>query len=246
MTTALPLRLSFPLAALLLLAGCNDPKEASIKNFTAATQKMLDAAAQKNAPVRALCLNVNVNEANLERNSLITSFRYTQSSERQERDRFERDPEFKLLKALADAGHLTPEVNSTQKRGFFGGQQTVETHEFTVAANSGLTTSIDHDRFFGVRGASLCGGRPELVEVTRFTEPTDTPMGRVANLDVRFKIADVPPAFSSPAVAQYNESFAARIALPHKANLMAALMNDGWEVEPLKTRMLSPIRDPSP
>lgn len=187
-------------AAILLLAGCSNPKAASKSNFRAALQTWFDAHPE--------CVSIGPSDA-----LTVRADAFAGSN--------------RIPDALARAGLVTREEGTETSPGGNGAAESYKVIRYHPTAKAGNAIRKADDQFIG--GTDLCFAHRQIEEVTGFTEPGDMMGMRVSQVDYRYRLRDVAPWATDPNLRPVLPSLSSRIANIEgndKAELV--LTNTGW------------------
>lgn len=191
------------LAAALLLAGCNDPKEASKDNFRTALRGWFDEHPE--------CINIGEIPAKLRAKSQMEQ------------------PKRALYDALTAAGLLSVESRRVEEKPLMGIDMSHDALIYTPTEN-GAKAIRKADRPLG--GSDLCFAHRNVIEVTSYTEPADVMGIRATQTRYRYRLEDIAPWAQTPALRDASPRLANaldKLEGEDKASLI--LTSEGWRHE---------------
>jgi hypothetical protein len=211
----------------LLLASCANPKEASKSTF----QHALNEWIEKSPP----CLSMpdgSVRTGNQSRGEMPLYVEATPAAQ----PFLEESRQRRLgpLEALVDAGLLKStrtEVKQDQGRFANNGKMVaVFAYDFTDKGKAAFKEQASKSSFGGTR-AGFCYGKPQVDEVTQFTQPGDMMGMTVSQVSYRYHLADLPDWAKNAKVKAAFPEVARNTAESLDTKAALVLTNDGWKHE---------------
>lgn len=199
-------------AALLVTACGNDPKAANEANFEAALNAHYAQMKQ--------CIRVG-SAPNVD--GIIQEFRT---------DGRVQDKQLSFYNGLVDLA-LLDAVSYQKDTKNFSGQVTGKAdwvgYKFSESGKAFLRPA-ELDRGALSTGArQLCYGTPQVVEIVSYTEPAEAMGVKVSSVQYTYKLVDIAPWVSEPAISKQYEWLPERISNPKiEKNDDLVLTNDGW------------------
>lgn len=212
--------MTFSIKALLLLSGAallvtacgNDPKAANKANFETALNAHYAQMKQ--------CIRVG-SAPNAD--GIIQEFRT---------DGRAQDKELSFYNGLVDLG-LLDAVSYQKDTKNFSGQVTGKTdwigYKFSQKGKTFLRPSTLETGAFSTGARQLCYGTPQVVEIVSFTEPAEAMGVKGSSVKYTYKLVDIAPWASDPALSKQYEWLPERISNPSiSKDDDLVLTNNGW------------------
>ncbi|MGG6269888.1 hypothetical protein ACQ4M3_26565 [Leptolyngbya sp. AN03gr2] len=192
------------IAALLSLTACENPKEANKENFKVALNQYF-----KKNPA---CLLSSGKFPIEKEQGKIEFFRTSKSISKAEYD------------ALVTVGLLEVQVVQKERGSFLGSPVTAPVLVYDLADKGKKSFKPDE---------GFCYGTREVTEIVKFTEPSETPQGKAAQVAYKYRTiptADWADKLSQPELAKLfpNPELTA-FKEPQEAVIVFVLTNEGWE-----------------
>lgn len=210
----------------LLLAACSDPKDPTKENFKAAISAAFQKVSAGNPTKSQACYELDKAKIDLASNTARLEFpplKYAADAVRGSKT-------FAILESLRLTGFATLSTETTQTR---IGEVTTSVYALNPETVKIFATEVPG--FFGASTKhEVCGGELVVTEVISFTEPVDSPNGRVVTVDARLKV-ESPAAWltAEPMLAAYPD-LQQRLNEGLEFKVPLVLKDTGWEVrEPL-------------
>lgn len=210
-----------------LLAGCSNPKEASKSNFQHAINDWIEKA-----PPCLAMPDGTVTAANQKHDSLpvyVEAAAATRPYAEENRQRH-----IAPLDALVDAGLLhSTRTEIEQGQGIFvgnGGKVAVLAYDLTDKGKAALKDEADKSGFGGMQ-PRFCYGKPQVDEVTNFTQPADMMGMTLSQVSYSYHLADLPDWTKNAKVQAAFPALATNTAGTRDAKAAVVLTNDGWKHE---------------
>lgn len=163
-----------------LLSACSDPKDPTKENFKAAISAAFDKASAETPTKTQVCYELDRGKIDVASNTARLDF----PSLKYMADAVRASKSFAILESLRLTGFATHESETTKTR---IGDLTTSVYTLNPDTVKIFTTEVP-----GLFGSStkheICGGKLAVAEVIGFTEPVDSPNGRIVTVDVRLKI----------------------------------------------------------
>lgn len=189
-------------AATLLLASCGNPKDASKDNFRAALQGWFDQHGE--------CVTIGDMPAKIPADSPLRAKA--------------------AYEAMTMAGLLTMESKREEQPAIMGHSRTYDILLYRPTDEGAKVIRKAANTFLG--RYELCYARRDVTDVTSWTEPGDIMGLHVSQVRYRYRLNDIAPWASAPAMRAAFPKIAAALDKPEgedKASLV--LTNEGWRHE---------------
>lgn len=212
--------------SIVTLAGCSNPKEASKSNFEHAINDWIE----KSPP----CLDVpdgTVTAPGQKYNALPAYVEVTPATLPFAEEARQR--RLAPLDALVDAGLMEKTATEIERRSTFGDSEkkiAVFAYDFTEKGKGAFTKDAGKSAFGGTR-SGLCYGKPQVDEVTNFTQPGDMMGMTLSQVSYKYHLADLPDWANNPKVKAAFPDLARNTADSLEAKTAVVLTNDGWKHE---------------
>jgi len=199
--------------AALLVTGCgNDPKASNEANFEAALNAYHAQMKQ--------CIRVG-SAPNAE--GIIQEFRT---------DGRVQDEQLSFYNGLVDLG-LLDAVSYQKDTKNFSGQVTGKAdwvgYKFSAKGKTFLRPAELDRGAFSTGARQLCYGTPQVVEIVSFTEPAEAMGIKASSVSYTYKLVDLAPWTSDPALTDQFEWLSERVSNPKiRKDDDLVLTNDGW------------------
>ena len=208
-----PFKAVLLLSAAAILSACgDDPKAANKANF----EKALNAhyAQMKQ------CVKIG-SKPNAD--GIIQEFRTDDTVQ---------DKQLPFYNGLSSLGLLEAVTYQKDTKNFSGqvtGKADWVGYRFSNKGESFLRLASLDKGAFSTGARQLCYGTPQVVEIVNFTEPTETMGAKVRNVQYRYRLVDVAPWASDPALTNQFEWLSERISSDSIAkDDDLVLTNNGW------------------
>jgi hypothetical protein len=206
----------------LLLSACSDPKDPTKENFKAAISAAFDKWSAESPTKTQLCYTLDRGKIDLATNTArleFASLKYLADAVRESKS-------FAILESLRLTGFATLETETTNTR--IGA---LNTSVYTLNPDTVKIYTSESPGIFGsTTKHEICGAKMVIGDVISFTEPVDSPNGRVVTVDVQLKV-DSPAAWltAEPMLAAY-PGLQKRIDEGVQIKVPLVLKDTGWEV----------------
>ena len=215
-------------ASTVMLASCSNPKEANKGNF----QHAINDWIEKSPP----CLSMpdgTVTEAKQARGELPVYVEADPAAQPYSEE--SRQRHLAPLDALVNAGLLkSSRTEVDQGQGMFGSDNkkvAVIAYDFTEKGKSAFKEEEAQKSSFGGTRSGFCYGKPEVDEVTQFTQPGDMMGMTISQVSYKYHLADLPDWAKNPKVKSAFPDLARNTAESLDAKAALVLTNDGWKHE---------------
>jgi len=201
-----------------LLSACSDPKDPTKENFKAAITASLARQAEAKPNSTQVCFDLRGAEVDVDANTARIL-----SPDDPSGSRIRGSKTFAVLDSLHSTGFATRESETTPLR----------TRNVTY-----LIYSLDPEKAHIVSSQPLgllsprtqvCGGSVAIADVIAFTEPVDSPMGRVVTVDARMRIDSPAPWLTSESMLSAHPELKQQVADGFDMKFNLVLKNTGWE-----------------
>jgi hypothetical protein len=210
-----------------LLARCSNPKEANKGNFQHAIGEWIE----KSPP----CLSMpdgSVTVAKQTPGELPLYVEATPASQPFSEE--SRQRHLAPLDALVNAGLLkSSRTEVEQGQSMFGNDTkkvAVFAYDFTDKGKSAFKEEAQKSSFGGTH-SGFCYGKPEVDEVTQFTQPGDMMGMTISQVSYKYHLADLPDWAKNPKVKAAFPDLARNTADNLESKAALVLTNDGWKHE---------------
>jgi hypothetical protein len=206
----------------LLLSACSDPKDPTKENFKAAISAAFDKWSAESPTKTQLCYTLDRAKIDVASNTAvleINPYSFVAEPVRESKT-------FAILESLRLTGFATVESETTKTR--FGDRTK------SVYTLNPDTVKIYASQSPGLFGSTtkheICGAQMVIGDVISFTEPVDSPNGRVVTVDVQLKV-ESPAAWltAEPMLAAYPD-LQKRLDEGVQIKAPLVLKDTGWEV----------------
>lgn len=212
------------IASSVVVASCSDSKAASKDNF----QQAINEWIEKGPP----CLSVpdgSVTAPGQEYNAMP---RYVAATPAKQPFAEEsRQRRLAPLEALVDAGVLKSTRTEIERRSMFGDRENkvaVIAYDFTENGKASFKEDAGRSVFGGTR-SGLCYGKPQVDEVTQFTQPGEMMGMTLSQVSYKYHLADLPDWAKNPKVKAAFPDLARNTAESIDGKATLILTNDGWK-----------------
>jgi hypothetical protein len=208
----------------LMLASCSDPKIAAKWKF----QQAINSDIEKHPS----CIGLPVGGTVESKGSQDAFPRYVASSPDQYPDgERARQNQLAAMSAMVDAGLLKVSRTAVQSTADFGIHSPTHPVFAYTLTRTGEAALYHNDHMDGgvVYAPLFCFGKPQVEEVTEFTEPSDTLGEKMSQVQYLYHLTDVPSwAIGKNMQAAFPDL--KKDLAPHlKGSAVVVLTNDGWK-----------------
>jgi hypothetical protein len=234
----LPMKNTLLLASIsaLLLSACSDPKDPTKENFKAAISSSLERQTQTNPSSTQMCFPVP--GAEVDGNAVTAKILTPGDDPASERIRGSRA--FALLESLHSTGFAN---RDSQTDRLFTREVKYSVYTIDPAKVPIVTTEV-----IGLLEpkVEVCGGPLTVADITSFTEPSDSPMGRVVTVDARMRVESPAPWLTTDALLAANPELKQSLSDGFDRKFYLVLKDTGWETIETPLEQLRPSSILSP